>query len=98
MVVPRSNLGRGVVINDPKVAGRCGARVHVAIMGRGLRQGASPLFLSRTPLAAHTTRGHHPRTTSRYMGATMLGRVLKNRYKLIDERGRGSMATVYIGR
>ena len=28
----------------------------------------------------------------------MLGRVLKNRYKLIDERGRGSMATVYIGR
>ena len=31
-------------------------------------------------------------------GARMLGRVLKNRYKLIDERGRGSMATVYIGR
>jgi serine/threonine protein kinase len=30
--------------------------------------------------------------------AEMLGRVLKNRYKLIDERGRGSMATVYIGR
>lgn len=28
----------------------------------------------------------------------MLGRVLKNRYKLIDERGSGSMATVYIGR
>ena len=28
----------------------------------------------------------------------MLGRVLKNRYKLIDERGRGSLATVYIGR
>jgi serine/threonine-protein kinase len=28
----------------------------------------------------------------------MLGRVLKSRYKLIDERGRGSMATVYIGR
>lgn len=28
----------------------------------------------------------------------MLGRVLKNRYKLVDERGRGSMATVYIGR
>jgi serine/threonine-protein kinase len=28
----------------------------------------------------------------------MLERVLKNRYKLIDERGRGSMATVYIGR
>ncbi|HZC07011.1 MAG TPA: FHA domain-containing serine/threonine-protein kinase [Ktedonobacterales bacterium] len=28
----------------------------------------------------------------------MIGRVLKNRYKLIDERGRGSMATVYIGR
>src|SRR5215467_12641856 len=28
----------------------------------------------------------------------MLGRVLKNRYKLIDERGRGSMATVYVGR
>ena len=27
-------------------------------------------------------------------GAGMLGRVLKNRYKLIDERGRGSMATV----
>ncbi|HEX5572359.1 MAG TPA: FHA domain-containing serine/threonine-protein kinase, partial [Ktedonobacterales bacterium] len=26
------------------------------------------------------------------------GRVLKNRYKLVDERGRGSMATVYIGR
>jgi len=32
------------------------------------------------------------------MGATMLGKVLKNRYKLVDERGRGSMATVYIGR
>ena len=28
----------------------------------------------------------------------MIGRILKNRYKLIDERGRGSMATVYIGR
>jgi serine/threonine protein kinase len=28
----------------------------------------------------------------------MLGRVLKGRYKLIDERGSGSMATVYIGR
>jgi tRNA A-37 threonylcarbamoyl transferase component Bud32 len=28
----------------------------------------------------------------------MLGRLLKNRYKLVDERGRGSMATVYIGR
>ena len=28
----------------------------------------------------------------------MIGRVLKNRYKLVDERGRGSMATVYIGR
>ena len=28
----------------------------------------------------------------------MLGNVLKNRYKLIDERGSGSMATVYIGR
>lgn len=28
----------------------------------------------------------------------MLGRVLKNRYKLIDERASGSMGTVYIGR
>ncbi|MFI5272390.1 MAG: protein kinase [Ktedonobacterales bacterium] len=28
----------------------------------------------------------------------MLERVLKNRYKLVDERGSGSMATVYIGR
>ncbi|HEX8731778.1 MAG TPA: FHA domain-containing serine/threonine-protein kinase [Ktedonobacterales bacterium] len=28
----------------------------------------------------------------------MIGRILKNRYKLVDERGRGSMATVYIGR
>jgi serine/threonine protein kinase len=28
----------------------------------------------------------------------MLGRVLKSRYKLIDERGNGSMATVYVGR
>lgn len=28
----------------------------------------------------------------------MIGRILKGRYKLIDERGRGSMATVYIGR
>ncbi|MGH2484862.1 MAG: serine/threonine protein kinase [Ktedonobacterales bacterium] len=28
----------------------------------------------------------------------MLGRMLKNHYKLIDERGSGSMATVYIGR
>lgn len=33
-----------------------------------------------------------------YGGCGMIGRVLKNRYKLIDERGRGSMATVYIGR
>jgi serine/threonine-protein kinase len=32
------------------------------------------------------------------MGVAMLGRVLKGRYKLIDERGSGSMATVYIGR
>lgn len=30
--------------------------------------------------------------------AGMLGRVLKGRYKLIDERGSGSMATVYVGR
>ena len=28
----------------------------------------------------------------------MLGRVLKSRYKLVDERGNGSMATVFIGR
>ncbi|HEV7126670.1 MAG TPA: FHA domain-containing serine/threonine-protein kinase [Ktedonobacterales bacterium] len=28
----------------------------------------------------------------------MLGHVLKSRYKLIDERGSGSMATVYVGR
>jgi serine/threonine protein kinase len=32
------------------------------------------------------------------MGDGMLGRVLKGRYKLIDERGSGSMATVYLGR
>ncbi len=32
------------------------------------------------------------------MGVGMLGRVLKGRYKLIDERGNGSMATVYVGR
>jgi eukaryotic-like serine/threonine-protein kinase len=32
------------------------------------------------------------------MGVRMLGRVLKGRYKLIDERGNGSMATVYVGR
>jgi serine/threonine-protein kinase len=32
------------------------------------------------------------------MGAGMLGRVLKSRYKLVDERGNGSMATVYVGR
>jgi serine/threonine-protein kinase len=32
------------------------------------------------------------------MGAGMLGRVLKGRYKLVDERGNGSMATVYVGR
>src|SRR5579859_7643671 len=35
---------------------------------------------------------------SRVGGNGMLGRILKNRYKLIDERGSGSMATVYIGR
>jgi serine/threonine protein kinase len=32
------------------------------------------------------------------MGVGMLGRVLKGRYKLIDERGSGSMASVYVGR
>jgi serine/threonine-protein kinase len=32
------------------------------------------------------------------MGAGMLGRVLKGRYKLVDERGNGSMATVFVGR
>jgi serine/threonine-protein kinase len=32
------------------------------------------------------------------MGEAMLGRVLKGRYKLVDERGSGSMATVYVGR
>ena len=32
------------------------------------------------------------------MGVGMLGRVLKGRYKLIDVRGNGSMATVYVGR
>jgi serine/threonine-protein kinase len=32
------------------------------------------------------------------MNGDMLGRVIKNRYKLIDERGRGSFATVYVAR
>jgi serine/threonine protein kinase len=32
------------------------------------------------------------------MNGDMLGRVLKGRYKLIDERGRGSFATVYVAR
>lgn len=32
------------------------------------------------------------------MNSDMLGRVMKNRYKLIDERGRGSFATVYVAR
>jgi serine/threonine protein kinase len=32
------------------------------------------------------------------MNGDMIGRVIKGRYKLIDERGRGSFATVYIAR
>ena len=32
------------------------------------------------------------------MNGDMTGRVIKGRYKLIDERGRGSFATVYIAR
>src|SRR6266700_1769843 len=32
------------------------------------------------------------------MNGDMIGRVIKGRYKLIDERGRGSFATVYIVR
>src|SRR5438128_1918977 len=31
-------------------------------------------------------------------GGDMIGRVIKGRYKLIDERGRGSFATVYVAR
>ncbi|GCE48813.1 serine/threonine protein kinase [Thermosporothrix hazakensis] len=32
------------------------------------------------------------------MNGDMIGRVMKDRYKLIDERGRGSFATVYVAR
>src|SRR3984893_16338485 len=32
------------------------------------------------------------------MNGEMIGRVIKGRYKLIDERGRGSFATVYVAR
>ncbi len=32
------------------------------------------------------------------MNGDMIGRVIKGRYKLVDERGRGSFATVYIAR
>src|SRR5215471_21697848 len=32
------------------------------------------------------------------MNADMINRVIKDRYKLIDERGRGSFATVYVAR
>ena len=32
------------------------------------------------------------------MNGEMIGRVIKGRYKLIDERGRGSFATVFIAR
>src|SRR3981081_1619940 len=32
------------------------------------------------------------------MSGDMIGRTLKGRYKLIDERGRGSFATVYVAR
>lgn len=32
------------------------------------------------------------------MGVDMVGRTIKGRYKLIDERGRGSFATVYVAR
>src|SRR5881398_3306015 len=32
------------------------------------------------------------------MNGDMVGRVIKGRYKLIDERGRGSFATVYVAR
>src|SRR6266566_4572196 len=33
-----------------------------------------------------------------HMNGDMIGRVIKGRYKLIDERGRGSFATVYVAR
>src|SRR5258708_17680811 len=32
------------------------------------------------------------------MHGDMIGRVIKNHYKLIDERGRGNFATVYVAR
>src|SRR5437763_4081537 len=32
------------------------------------------------------------------MNGDMIGRVIKGQYKLVDERGRGSFATVYIAR
>lgn len=32
------------------------------------------------------------------MNGDMLNRVIKGKYKLVDERGRGSFATVYIAR
>src|SRR5256886_15442917 len=32
------------------------------------------------------------------MNGDMIGRVIKGRYKLIDERGRGSFSTVYVAR
>ncbi|MBV9259654.1 MAG: hypothetical protein JO215_16705, partial [Ktedonobacteraceae bacterium] len=32
------------------------------------------------------------------MSGDMIGRTIKGRYKLIDERGRGSFATVYVAR
>src|SRR6266566_6635463 len=32
------------------------------------------------------------------MNADMINRIIKDRYKLIDERGRGSFATVYVAR
>src|SRR5256885_1974292 len=32
------------------------------------------------------------------MNGDMIGHVIKGRYKLVDERGRGSFATVYIAR
>src|SRR5579859_3572444 len=36
--------------------------------------------------------------SSKIMHGDMIGRVIKGRYKLIDERGRGNFATVYIAR
>jgi serine/threonine protein kinase len=46
----------------------------------------------------YNSRKEVPFTQEYIMNGDMINRIIKDRYKLIDERGRGSFATVYVAR